>query len=111
MSHTSLDSGTKLFFSRKVTGPEGEDIVEKQNAEQGLMPVLDDEPGIYGYTLENRHFVEAFRRGETPLETFHDGVEVVRMLMALYRSAELGRTVTLADEDLETYVPVVARAA
>ena len=27
------------------------------------MPVLDDEAGIYGYTLENRHFVEAFRAG------------------------------------------------
>ena len=31
-------------------GTEGEDLVEKQNAEQGLMPVLEDEAGIYGYT-------------------------------------------------------------
>ena len=38
-----------------------------------------------------------------------DGVEVVRMLMALYRSAELGRTVTLDEPELETYVPLVAR--
>jgi len=37
--------------------------VEKQNAEQGLMPVLEDEAGVYGYTDENRHMVEAFRRG------------------------------------------------
>jgi hypothetical protein len=29
--------------------------------------------------------------------------------MALYRSAELGRTVMFADEDLDDYVPVVAR--
>jgi predicted dehydrogenase len=72
------------------------------------MPVLDDEAGVYGYTLENRHFVEAFRAGHPPMETFADGVEVVRMLMALYRSAELGRTVH-GDEDLETYIPVVAR--
>ena len=29
--------------------------------------------------------------------------------MALYRSAELGRTLTLPDPELETYVPPVAR--
>lgn len=109
MEFNSLGSGLKVFMSRAVTGSAGEDLVEKQNAEQGLMPVLEDEAGIYGYTLENRHFVEAFRKGTAPMETFTDGVEVVRMLMALYRSAELGRTVSFDDEDLEDYVPVVAR--
>ena len=44
-----------------------------------------------------------------PDETFADGVAVVEMLMALYRSAELGRTITLPDPELETYVPPVAR--
>ena len=44
-----------------------------------------------------------------PDETFADGVAVVEMLMALYRSAELGRTVMLPDPELETYVPPVAR--
>lgn len=109
MAFNSLDTGLKIFLSRDVTGRAGEDLVEKQNAEQGLMPVLDDEAGIYGYTLENRHFVDRFRRGEKPVETFHDGVAVVEMLMALYRSAELGRTVNLPDDSLEDYVPVVAR--
>ena len=73
------------------------------------MPVLEDEAGIYGYTLENRHFVESFRNGRMPEETFVDGVAVVEMLMALYRSAELGRTVDMPDPELETYVPPVAR--
>jgi predicted dehydrogenase len=109
MEFSSLNTGLKIFLSRGVVGASGEDLVEKQNAEQGLMPVLDDEAGIYGYTLENRHFVDCFRRGERPLETFHDGVAVVEMLMALYRSAELGRTIELPDAELETYVPVVAR--
>jgi predicted dehydrogenase len=109
MEFSSLNTGLKIFLSRGVTGAHGEDLVEKQNAEQGLMPVLDDEAGIYGYTLENRHFVECFRRGERPLETFDDGVSVVEMLMALYRSAELGRTIALPDPELETYVPLVAR--
>ena len=110
MEFSSLNTGLKVFLSRAITGSAGEDLVEKQNAEQGLMPVLDDEAGIYGYTLENRHFVEAFRNGTPPMETFEDGVEVVRMLMALYRSAELGRTVRLDEENLDDYVPLVARA-
>jgi predicted dehydrogenase len=109
MDFSSLSTGLKIFMSRAVAGGEGEDLIEKQNAEQGLMPVVEDEAGIYGYTDENRHFVECFRTGREPIETFHDGVEVVRMLMALYRSAELGRTVTLDEPELETYVPLVAR--
>jgi predicted dehydrogenase len=74
------------------------------------MPVIEDEPVTYGYVAENRHFVEAFRRGEAPEETFADGVEVLRMLMALYRSAELGRAVRFDEEDVDDYVPPVARS-
>lgn len=109
MEFNSLATGLKVFMSRAVTGAEGEDLVEKQNAEQGLMPVLEDEAGIYGYTDENRHMVECFRKGETPLETFEDGLGVVDMLMGLYRSAETGRTVSFPAPELEDYVPVVAR--
>lgn len=109
MEFNSLSTGLKVFMSREVKGSEGEDLVEKQNAEQGLMPVLEDEPGVYGYTDENRHMVECFRKGETPLETFEDGLGVVEMLMALYRSAETGETVRFPAPELEDYVPVVAR--
>ena len=109
MEFSTLNTGLKVFLSRNVTGAEGEDLVEKQSAEQGLMPVLEDEAATYGYTLEDRHMVEAFRKGEEPLETFRDGVAVVEMLMALYRSAETGTTVHLPDDGLETYVPPVAR--
>jgi predicted dehydrogenase len=109
MEFSSLSTGLKVFLSRAVTGSEGEDLVEKQNAEQGLMPVVEDEAGIYGYTDENRHMVEAFRRGLSPAETFHDGVGVMEMLMGLYRSAELGQTVYFPDPELECFVPRVAR--
>lgn len=110
MEFNSLGTGLKIFMSRAVTGAEGEDLVEKQNAEQGLMPVLEDEAGVYGYTDENRHMVECFRKGETPLETFHDGLAVVEILMGLYRSAELGQTIRFPAPELETYVPPVALA-
>jgi predicted dehydrogenase len=109
LEFSSLNTGLKIFLSREVRGSEGEDLVEKQNAEQGLMPVLEDEAGVYGYTDENRHMVEAFRANTQPSETFTDGVAVVEMLMALYRSAESGQTVYLPAPELEDYVPPVAR--
>ncbi|MBB6467867.1 putative dehydrogenase [Aminobacter lissarensis] len=109
MEFNSLNTGLKIFMSREVKGEEGEDLVEKQNAEQGLMPVLEDEAGVYGYTDENRHMVECFRKGETPMETFHDGLAVVEILMGLYRSAEISGSVSFPAPELENYVPVVAR--
>jgi len=109
MQWNSLDSGLRVFFSRAGQGRAGEDLVEKQNAEQGQMPIVEDEAGTYGYIGENRHMVDCFRHGRTPIETFEDGVEVVKIVMALYKSAETGQVVRLPDETLETYVPVPAR--
>jgi predicted dehydrogenase len=109
MEFSSLNTGLKIFMSREVRGHQGQDLVEKQNAEQGLMPVLDDEPSVYGYVDENRHMVECFRKGETPIETFHDGVAVMEILMALYRSSELGEVVKMPCPELENYIPPVAR--
>jgi predicted dehydrogenase len=110
MEFSSLNPSLKVFLSRAIQGEGGEDLVEKQNAEQGQMPIVEDEAGTYGYIGENRHMVDCFRHGRTPIETFHDGVEVVKMVMALYKSAETGQVVHLPDETLETYVPVPARA-
>jgi predicted dehydrogenase len=109
MDVSTLDSPLKVFLSREVRGAEGEDLVEKQNAEQGLMPVIEDEAVAYGYVGEDRHMVEAFRHSQRPIETFADGVGVVEILMGLYRSAELGRTLEFGAEDLTNYVPPVAR--
>ena len=109
MEFSSLNTGLKIFLSREVRGGQGEDLVEKQNAEQGLMPVVENEADIYGYVGENRHMVDAFRHRRQPIETFYDGVAVAEMLMALYRSAEIGQVVTFPSPDLENYVPLVAR--
>ena len=109
MEFNSLGSGLKVFLGGEGGQRGGEDLVEKQNAERGLMPVIEDEAATYGYVHENRHFVEAFRRGEMPDENFSSGVDVVAMLMALYRSAELGRTVRFDEPGLLEYVPQVVR--
>ena len=109
MSWNTLDSGLKVFFSRAVQGEVGEDLVEKQNAELGQMPVVAQEWAAYGYEAEDRHFVRAFLRGEKPMLTFDDGLEVVRLLMTAYQSAEQGRTLEFPPAGLEQFVPAVAR--
>lgn len=109
MSVNTLDSGPRLFFSREVKGVAGEDIVEKQNAETGLMPVVANEASEYGYEAENRHMARAFLRGEKPALTFQHGLEVVELLMMAYMSAEQGRTIDYRPEDLDSFVPAVAR--
>jgi predicted dehydrogenase len=109
MSWNTLDSGLKLFFSREVRGMQGEDLVEKQNAEIGLMPVVANEWVAYGYEAEDRHFVRAFLGLEAPRLTIQDGFEVVQLLMAGYQSAELGRTLDFPSPELPTFVPAVAQ--
>src|SRR5437870_9490892 len=109
MSWNSLDSGLKLFLSREVRGRSGEDLVEKQNAEVGQMPVVPNEASAYGYEAEDRHFVRAFLKNEKPALTFEDGLEVVRLLMAGYLSAEQGRTIDFPPAGLDTFIPTVAQ--
>src|SRR5689334_3564457 len=109
LAWNSLDTGLKLFFSREVKGKSGEDLVEKQNAEMGLMPVVTGEAAVYGYEAEDRHFVRVFLKGEKPELTFDDGVEVVKLLMTAYMSAEQGKTLEFPPAGIETFVPAVAK--
>ena len=109
MSWNSLDSPLKLFFSREVKGKAGEDLVEKQNAETGLMPVVAGEAAAYGYEAEDRHFVRVFLGCDQPQLTFDDGVEVVKLLMTVYMSAEQAKTLDFPPAGLEAFVPAVAQ--
>ena len=105
----TLDSDLKVFFSRKVAGIEGEDLVEKQNAESGEMPVVSSETDAYGYTAENRHMVKSFLVGKRPEENFSDGVAVTELLMAAYMSAEMDKTIQFPPPGLDDFIPAVAR--
>jgi predicted dehydrogenase len=105
----TLDSGLKVFFSRNVMGKEGEDLVEKQNAEIGLMPVVANEETEYGYIAENRHMVQSFLAGKRPEENFSDGVNVTELLMTAYMSAEKETTIPFPPPGLDTFVPAVAK--
>jgi len=109
LAMNSLDSGLRLFLSREVKGSTGEDLVEKQNAEQGLMPVLGNEAAEYGYESQNRYFVQCFLDGKQPEENFHAGLEVTELLMTAYMSAEQERTIQFRPEGLDTFLPLVAQ--
>jgi predicted dehydrogenase len=109
LTASSLESGVRVFLSRRLEGAAGEDLVEKQNAEQGLMPVLGNEAAEYGYEGENRHFVRCFADGVQPELDFRSGLEVTELLMACYLSAEQERTVAWKPDGLDAFVPAVAR--
>jgi predicted dehydrogenase len=109
LSINSLTSSLNLFLSRRVEGSSGEDLVEKQNAEQGLMPVVANETAEYGYEAENRYFVDCFLDGKQPEVNCYDGLEVTELLMTAYMSAEQERTIEFKPKDLDAFVPAVAR--
>ncbi len=105
----SLSQELSVFFSRNVEVPPSEEFVEKQGAEQGLMPVIPDEAVAYGYQHENRHMVECFREGVMPRENWLDGLLVTRLMMAAYKSAEQEKTLGFSPGGFEGYKPQVMR--
>lgn len=107
LAANTLNTESSLFLSRQLQQLQGEDLVEKQNAEQGLMPIVSDEAATYGYTGENQVITRSFLQGIQPLESLHNGVDVVELLMAAYLSAQRGETVRFP-VDLESFIPAVA---
>lgn len=108
ISVNSLTQELNVFFSRNVKIPPTEEFVEKQTAEQGLMPMIPDEAASYGYRDEDRHMVESFLKGEKPREDWRDGLLVSQLMMAAYLSAEKGRKIKFNPEALKGYKPEVA---
>lgn len=98
-------TGVEVFFSRAVIGEAGEDLVEKQNAEQGLMPISPNETAHYGYEAENRAALAAFASGHSLDPDFAAGLEVTRLLMASYLSAAEGRVVDPFETAVDEYHP------
>ena len=85
--------------------------LEKATASRGLLAVQHNEPDLYGYTDENADARDAFLEGRDGLLPWSYGLEITRLVMAAYLSAEKKRVVDLTDpatqRELETYVPLI----
>jgi hypothetical protein len=90
-----------------------EAALEKSQSSRGLLTINSNEPDLYGYTDENIDAVAAFTTGRPALLDWNYGLEIVRLTMAAYLSAERQTTVDLTDPatlaELETYVPAIQR--
>ncbi len=88
-----------------------ESALEKATASRGLLAVQYNEADLYGYTDENRDMLEAFTAGRDAMLNWEYGLEIQRLVMASYLSAERGRTVDLTDPatraELDDYVPAI----
>ena len=78
---------------------------------RGPSRVQPNEPDLYGYTDEHVDALAAFRAGRSALLDFDYGLEIVRLTMAAYLSAERGRVVDLTDAatraELDDYIPLI----
>lgn len=90
---------------------DAEAALEKATASRGLLAVQHNEADLYGYTDELADAFAAFSEGRDALLPWSYGLEVTRLVMASYLSAERGRTIDLTDpatqRELETYVPLI----
>ncbi|MEM2021905.1 MAG: Gfo/Idh/MocA family oxidoreductase [Zestosphaera sp.] len=109
LSINTLQPELFTFISRNVRIPPTEEFVEKQNAEQGLMPVIPDEAVTYGYQAEDAHMIDSFIKRKMPYESWHDGLLVVQLMMHAYMSAEKGAKVRFDPFQVKDYIPSVAK--
>jgi predicted dehydrogenase len=85
--------------------------LEKSTASRGLLAVQYNEPDLYGYTDENIDAMESFLAGRDGMLNWEYGLEITKLVMASYMSAEQGRVIDLTDAAtlaaLEAYVPLI----
>jgi predicted dehydrogenase len=90
---------------------DAETALEKSTASRGLLAVQYNEPDLYGYTDENADALAAFLAGRDAMLPWSYGLEITRLVMAAYLSAERKRVIDLTDpatqRELETYVPLI----
>ena len=109
----TLRSPLEVFIGDDAAGGmlDTEAALEKSTASRGLLAIQPNEPDLYGYTDENEDAVAAFTQGRPALLDWNYGLEIVRLTMAAYLSAERGSTVDLTDAEtakhLESYIPLI----
>jgi predicted dehydrogenase len=90
---------------------DAESALEKSTASRGLLAVHHNEADLYGYTDENADALEAFLTGRNSMLPWSYGLEITRLVMAAYMSAEKKKVIDLTDpavqKDLNTYIPLI----
>ena len=70
-----------------------------------------NEADLYGYTDENKEAAQAFMEGRDGMLSWSYGLEITKLVMAAYMSAEKRKVIDLTDpaiqQELETYIPLI----
>ncbi len=109
----SLSSALEVFIGDAAAEAVGdaETALEKATASRGLLAVQHNEADLYGYTDELEDAAEAFLAGRNAFLPWSYGLEITRLIMAAYMSAEQKRTIDLTDpavnKELETFIPLI----
>lgn len=109
----TLSSSLQIFIGDAAAEAvaDAETALEKSTASRGLLAVQHNEPDLYGYTDENEDAANAFLAGRDGMLPLSYGLEITKLCMAAYMSAERGVTIDLTDpaiqKELETYVPLI----
>jgi hypothetical protein len=109
----TLQSSLQIFVGDTAAeaAADAELALEKSTASRGLLAVQHNEADLYGYTDENDNAARAFLNGSDAFLTWEYGLEITRLIMAGYLSAERKQTIDLTDpaidQELETYVPLI----
>jgi predicted dehydrogenase len=109
----TLNSTLQVFIGDAAAEAvaDAEMALEKATASRGLLAVQYNEPDLYGYTDENADAAQAFLAGKDAFLPWNYGLEVTKLVMAAYMSAERRQTIDLTDptiqKELETFVPLI----
>jgi len=109
----TLSSSLQIFIGDAAAEAtaNAEVALEKATASRGLLAVQHNEADLYGYTDENEEAVEAFMQGRDGFLPWSYGLEITRLVMAAYMSAERRRVIDLTDpavqQELEIYIPLI----
>ncbi len=109
----SLRSPLEVFVGDAAADSlsDSEAALEKSQSTRGLLAVQPNEADLYGYTDENADLAAALAEGRPPLLDWDYGLEITRLTMAAYMSAERRCTIDLTDQavcnKLETYIPLI----
>jgi predicted dehydrogenase len=72
-------------------------VTEKNNTILNTIPQIDNKGFQFETAFQNEinHFIDCVKRGEQPISPVEDGVEIIKLLSAIYESAAKGREIYL----------------